>query len=850
MPTYTLLLSFILLGIPLILFSIYYFLSNNKRLILISGKWKWMLFLNSNLSGIIFDFIRLNIAIVPILIILRLYEYHSLVGIHSLPHDILLIEWKGLLHDLVFWQILSWTLFLPFILLSEVKRWVGIVLYVSVFLVSIISEWTLFQYFKIALTPLDQVIFSYSLKEMLLITGNCVQINFLTFLPYLVFISLTLLLLFLSRTLRVTKIVIIFIFFISAGLVIFRDKLIPKETENRNSFEYYLTINKNAYLIGKCRTYFAELKQSATDKEIKAAIKRYHAAHSEFVFLGSRYPFLHYENTPDVLSTFFDLKKEKPNLVFIICESLSSCFSGNNKIFGSFTPFLDSLATEGLYWPNFLSSADRTFNILPAIFGSLPPGDATFYSPDYVPKLPYHFSLIRYLHDGSYFTSFFYGGDPSFNNMDSFLKLQKTDFILNSFGPKYHSYNINEGYGWGYSDYDLFSRSFDIKDSIVKSPRLDIFLTLSLHTPFIIPNQSFYVSKVDEILKKRDPNAIRTIDIVNYKNIFATILYTDQALREFFNKYSKRPEFKNTIFIVTGDHGMPELNLARFSGLERFHVPLIVFSPLLKSRKPSFYSISSHLDIAPSFLAMLHKKFGLKINSVATWLGSGIDTTRAFSNKHMLPFILNSKEIPEYVDHETYYCPEGLCKILPGFFQQNIHDPKSIKGLNQELEDFNILNKYVARNNKLLPPEIYFGKVLISDTVKYTDPLRINPKEATPGWKTLLNNVPLNLKFKLVKLEFTIDYTTSKPSSTILPLLIFDVQTKSGKRVLWKSFEFPAEIIKEGKPDVFKPIQIEEYIDLSYLHKIGPFFLKIYIWNRDGVIKELMKPQVNIIGYY
>ena len=41
-------------------------------------------------------------------------------------------------------------------------------------------------------------------------------------------------------------------------------------------------------------------------------------------------------------------------------------------------------------------------------------------------------------------------------------------------------------------------------------------------------------------------------------------------------------EYENTIFIITGDHSMPELGLWQISEIERYHVPLIIFSPLLK----------------------------------------------------------------------------------------------------------------------------------------------------------------------------------------------------------------------------------------------------------------------------
>jgi len=850
MSSKAILFSVILSGILFVVFIFFLAGFNRKKSSTGPGQLNRLAGLNSKLFRIIRDFVRLNLAIVPILLLLRAGQYFSLAALHSLPQDVLFLEWHGLIHDLVIWQLICWALFLPFTLLSLVKRWAGILLFGLVFLFYTLSEWTLFQYFKVVLTPLDQVIFSYSFREMIMITGNCVKINFLTFLPFIILFLLTLVLILISLKFRLSKYILILFCAASAGFILFRDALNPKEDASRNPFEYYLTVNKSAYLAGKFVTYFSESKQSATKIMVEAAAKRYHAAHPEFNFLGYGYPFLHYDNTQDVLSTFFDLKKEKPNLVFIICESLSFCFSGNNIIFGSFTPFLDSLAEQGLYWPNFLSTADRTFNVLPAIFGSLPPGDDRFVTAENDLKTPYHLSLIRYLRENGYYTSFFYGGDPSFNNMSRFLMFQGTDFILKTFGPEYKKVSLNENFGWGYSDFDLFKRSFEIMDSVNKSPRLDIYLTLSLHTPFIVPNQAYYLSLVDERMKKKRLNDTRKADIENYKNIFATILYTDQALRKFMDQYRKRPEFNNTIFIITGDHGMPELNLFRFSPIERFHVPLIIYSPMLKKRRSTFCSVSSHLDITPTVLAMLHRHYGIEINSVASWLGSGIDTNCTFRNIHILPFILNNKVIPEYLNHLYYLHPGGVSMLHPDFWQTEINDPKARLELNRELEDFKILNIYTARQNKLIPPEMYFGKILTCDTVEIPKSLPVDPGDSTWEWKNFFSRVPLNSKFRLLKVEVVVDFMTTRPISGRGPVVVFDLRRKMGKRVLWESFDFPADSLKAARPGKWKTIRIEENIDLNFLHETDPYSLMLYLWNRDHVIMRITEPKVKITGFF
>ena len=803
--------------------------------------------LKSVLFRIFADFVRLNLVIGLIILIVRFGQYKVLSALHTLPPDALWLEFRGLLLDLVLWQYVSWVIFFPFFLLSFLRRWLGLLFFSSFSLFIILTDWALFQYFSVTLRPLDQVVFSYSINEMMLIAGNCVKIDFLTFLPFIVLFLLTAAFFLLSFKLRLSKHILILFLLLSLAALLVKKAVTPDENKSRNTFEYYLVINKSACFFEKCIDYLAGSKQSNPVSMLEAASKRYQAVHPEFKFLGTNYPFLHYDNTPDVLGNFFTLGKEKPNLVFIIVESLSSCFMGNNPIFGSFTPFLDSLAGQSLFWNNFLSTADRTFNVLPAMFASLPPGDPTFINE--VSKIPYHLSMIRYLHDNGYYTSFFYGGDPYFNYMKDFLQRQETDYILQTFGSKYTKTILNEGYSWGYSDTDLFERSFEVMDSLKKSPRLDIFLTLSLHSPFIPPDQAYYLSLIDQRVKEIGNGSRKWEDLEKYKNIFATILYTDHALKVFLDNYRNKPGYKNTIFVITGDHGLPELNLFRFSGLEHYHVPLIIYSPLLK--RPAFFrSVSSHLDVTPSFLALLQKHYGLKVLSVAPWLGSGIDTAAAPINIHTIPFILNSKEILEYVNHAYYLYQGGVQKIQPELWLKDTIDPATRQKLTRELADFKILNTYVTKQNKLIPPEMFFWKMIDSAEIKLKDSIFFNPWDSIGEYRSFLYQLIFDSKFRLLKLEISFNFSTNENDLKKIPVVVFDLYRKRGGHVLWQKFDFPSCELKNGKPGVWRTIKIKEYVDLSYLKGKEPYSLSLYIWNKAHCIIRFDKPVVKITGYY
>jgi phosphoglycerol transferase MdoB-like AlkP superfamily enzyme len=796
---------------------------------------------------ILFDAVRLNLAFTAILLLLRMMEYFSLGSAHALPQYAILLEMQGFLNDFIAWQFISWALLFPFFILSLFRRWAGIFFFGLVFFIFSSAEWALFQYFRYTLTPLDELIFSYTAREIIVITGSSVSISLLTFLPFLILLITTAAMILLFLRLHVTKILAGFFIICSAGILILRHSFIPDEGRSKNLFEHYMVINKSMYFSKKCALYISERSHPATDAMAEAAAIRYQSAHPEFSFIGTQYPFLHYDNTPDVLGSFFDLKSEKPNIVIVICESLSSCFSGTNNIFGSFTPFLDSLSNHSLYWPNFLSTADRTFNVLQAVTGSLPPGDPTYVDANFNERYPYHMSLIRYLGQNGYHSSFFYGGAVSFNNMEDYLVRQKTDYILKTFGPGYQKQSFNQEYGWGYSDLDMFRRSFEVMDSLKGSPRLDLYLTLSTHAPFIVPDQNTFLSKVDERIN-RESNKDRADDLKRYREIFASILYLDQSLKEFMNSYRKKPGYENTIFLITGDHAMAELNLYRFSLIEQFHVPVIIYSPMLK-KSATFQSISSHLDITPTLLAMLKRKYGIEIHSVASWLGNGIDTARKLRNIHSLPFILNSKEIPYYVSHMDYLSPGKISRIGPGMTLKKIHDPRRFESLSAELKDFKLLNIYTERQNRLIPKEIYFEKFLHNDTLSF----RVSEMTSVDSlweFKNLLKLIPVDPKYKLLGVEVSVDFMTSKTPSGKPPIIVFDLYSSGKKRLLWQSFDIFGDSLKKAQPGKWANTFLKEYIDLNYLKRSDHDTLLVYLWNKEHCSFRVAKPGVSLVGYY
>ena len=128
----------------------------------------------------------------------------------------------------------------------------------------------------------------------------------------------------------------------------------------------------------------------------------------------------------------------------------------------------------------------------------------------------------------------------------------------------------------------------------------------------------------------------------------------------FLHDHAKQSDFKNTIFIVTGDHRMPEIPMK--TKIDRYHVPLIIYSPLLK-QPAQFESISTHFDVTPSVIAMLKNRYHIETPSLVSWLGSGLDTSRAFRNIHAYPFMQTKTEIIDFIAENKMLNDDDLFRI-------------------------------------------------------------------------------------------------------------------------------------------------------------------------------------------
>lgn len=426
--------------------------------------------------------------------------------------------------------------------------------------------------------------------------------------------------------------------------------------------------------------------------------------------IDESFPFLHSEDTKDVLGTYFQKAQAAPNLIIIVVEGLGHAYSSPAGYVGNFTPFIDSLSRKSLYWENNLSSSGRTFSVLPTLTGSLPFAAHGFLEQD---TLPNHFNLFNILKANGFSTGFFYGGDSSFDFMKKFMTYSKIDTLIDerSYASPYKKLPEKGGESWGYEDQAVFSKLLEVQQEQAK-PYFHLLLTLSTHNPFLINNVSYY----EQLFEQRIASQILSADqkrwaLENRKQL-VSILNLDDALHKFFNDYQKRADFANTIFVITGDHAMPEIPLQ--SKIDRYHVPLIIYSPLLRSAHTFRHKVS-HFDVAPSLLAFYRTNYQLQTPGQVTWIGKGLDVGTS-SRSNGLPIMQSKNQLIDFIYGDYHIADGQLYKLDEHLIEEPIPTASARAMIINHFDTFKRKNKDFNIKKALLPDSVftdYFNKVIL-----------------------------------------------------------------------------------------------------------------------------------------
>jgi uncharacterized sulfatase len=632
------------------------------------------------------------------------YEHHA-VADRSLLANPILYELGGLVFDV--WAILIYGIILlpVFLGISALNKKTGLVILHVLNLLFLSAYIGLIMTFSERNNPFDHELFNREAFEIWDTIKQMMTRGISVFLPFVFsyFIYWIAYNSFLKK-IKFKKHVLSLFFIVSIIATLSMRFAQPSPNLFKDRSAYYLSSNKFSYWIADSY-HFLFSKDAFNSKnlntaELNSAIDFYQQ-NQPFNFSSKEYPLLRQNDEADVLGQYFNLDPNKPpNIVIIVTEGLSKDFSGDNAFATSFTPFLDSLSNYSLTWDNFLSTSPGTFAAHPAIEGSLPYGKKGFSS---IPIMPDHLSLINILKANGYHTKFLTGSNTDFDNMGGFIRRQGTDLSYLQFGSKYKKMSAsNEGWGMGYPDDALFNRSLEIMDSLPTTPYLNIYHTATTHVPYLFEQKLIYEKLFDKKIKTLNVTPSIKKILRETKRVLVTFMFADDCFNNFFKQYAKRPEFNNTIFFITGDHHIG--SFPSTSSIDDYHVPLIVYSHMLKASK-KFYSINSHNNLAPTIVSMILNNYKTLPYQpkLVNWMAGVIDTFAGFRNNQSMPFMYSSRVVEDYIWKEYIISEKELYKLSPDLSMVPFKNDSIKNHITNLLNNFKIINSYVCDNNKIFP---------------------------------------------------------------------------------------------------------------------------------------------------
>jgi phosphoglycerol transferase MdoB-like AlkP superfamily enzyme len=278
------------------------------------------------------------------------------------------------------------------------------------------------------------------------------------------------------------------------------------------------------------------------------------------------------------------------NVVVILMESFAGHSVGALGDESGITPAFDQLSKEGLLFDHFFSNGTHTHQGMFATMGCFPnlPGfEYLMQTPEGSHKLS---GLPALLSARKYDDVYVYNGDFAWDNQSGFFSNQgmttfvgRNDFVNPVFSDP----------TWGVSDQDMFDRGAEELAARGKTgkPFYALLQTLSNHTPYALP---------------KDLPVPRVTGHGSLDLHLTAMRYADWAVGQFFEKARKEPYFKETLFILVGDHGFGNDQQITEMDLGRFNVPMLMIAPGIQDKFGArSHTVGTQIDIVPTIMGRL-----------------------------------------------------------------------------------------------------------------------------------------------------------------------------------------------------------------------------------------------------
>ena len=704
-------------------------------------------------------------------------------------------------------------------------------------------------YFLLMNQPVDESLFFFSFQELSLIIGLTNRINMPIILLFIVlFYAFIGGVRFLRKKLSYFPTNTGLISYVASFTlaIVFSPHLNYKD-ENDKTAEA-LVSNKVAYFVAHSITYFL------SDDFKQSSVKTADFEELSPAFYGKRsvcddqYPLMRPLPKTSQLAPLFKRTStnKQPDVVFVIVESLSTELVGEYaEKTGHLMPFLDSLSKQALYFPNALSTAQRTHNVLPAMLASVPNviDGAVFQQIDY----PDHFSLFNLLRS-SYHTRFYCGVLLEYINMRGFMNYHHVAQLSDKWHPSIKAHSDLVDSPWGIPDNDLFRQAaMDFrKSNYASKSRFDVFLTISTHDPYIYPNKGYYTEKAVQKINHISHPEVRTKLLPKAADL-GSFSYTDDALKAFFEREKKSPNYKNTIYVITGDHGS---ELCTIDPVSNYKVPLLIFSPLLKSPKTSL-NIVSHLDIPPTILSFLKQEYNLSVPSDVPFIGKELDVRSGFHQQRSFVFTTSQLKTTDLYENGTFFVGNNCYQIDEQLKPTRFYSNKLKRHFKKQLTYYQRFSRYTINQNKIIPPynfNRYSDQKIWKSYVLKAQPIK-NEKPAKK--MVLFSQIPLaELKENELKIEVKSAVFLQKAADLddFSDVVIAHQKTKWPKKaaVLYKALR--PVLVRKFKPNALNEVVFTVQFDPRLIEKLNNKKYLFFYLHRSKARKKLFSHVETIIS--
>ncbi len=335
----------------------------------------------------------------------------------------------------------------------------------------------------------------------------------------------------------------------------------------------------------------------------------------------------------------------RPNVVVIIMESMA--MSKTNLMQASLkpTPYLEDIANQSHWFSQYYSPAEGTARNIFSIMTATP--DVTKEQTSSRNPLVVDQKVIANAYKG-YRKMYFLGGSASWANIRGIFShnIEGVEIYEDSDGLKKPKTDV-----WGVSDLDLFIASHEKFETLPEDqPFFAVIQSASFHRPYTIPKDAKgFKTKKAKLIELKESGFYS-------EDQYNSLRFSDFSLGYFFKLAKKSKYYDNTIFVITGDHGLPDDGGANVSAgsqkwsLEKYHVPLIIHNKKLLPAGVMDERPAGHADL------MTTAAYLAGVDHVNTTLGRNLFDKRF--DKERYSFVYNYySELGEFglLDGEFYY---------------------------------------------------------------------------------------------------------------------------------------------------------------------------------------------------